>query len=622
MTMESSPLRNMADIRAVEAIPLENRYAHRSIYEALVLVAGLQPDKVAVHYLPSASVGDDAETLTYRELLAGVNQTANMLRSLGLESDKVISVLTPNLPQTLLAVFGGAASGIVNMLNPYLDTSHLASIMNEVGTRLLLAPGAAIDEEIHRKALALQQQVPTLEFVIWIGGGNPQSDFDQLLERFPGEQLSHERLPQEHEIATYFHTGGTTGAPKIAPLTHGNEAYVVWALKFVPGLDEHDVVMSGMPWFHGGGLFINTVAPLCAGAAVVVLGPWGYRHQRAIVDFWKIVERFRATFFLAVPTIFQNLLQAPPSADVDISSLRLTACGGAPLSVEVIRRFEQQTGLTLFEGYGLTEAGVSSVRNPRNGERRIGSVGIRYPYQSIKTVEVDGQGRMLRECGPEETGLVVIKGPNVFPGYLQESHNRGLWVGDGWLNTGDLGRFDVDGYLWLTGRAKDLIIRGGHNIDPQVIEDAFYRHPDIAVAAALGKPDPVVGEKPVAFIVLRPGVCVSVEELFQHAHETITERAAVPVDIFLVDEIPRTEVGKIFKPRLRWAVTRQVIEQALSPLAGHGVAISVTVEADAMHGMLANVLLSGGSQAALQEVARQVKEMLAPYSFKAIITGD
>jgi fatty-acyl-CoA synthase len=216
------------------------------------------------------------------------------------------------------------------------------------------------------------------------------------------------------------------------------------------------------------------------------------------------VARYRANFFSAVPTVLSTLMDIPVG-DADIASLQYAICGAAPLSVELFKRFEAHTGVKVLEGYGLTEGACASSINPKDGERKVGSIGIRMPYQQMKVVAVDENGGYLRDAAVGEIGAIAIAGPNVFNGYVEEAHNHGIWVQDGWFNTGDLGRMDADGYFWLTGRKKELIIRGGHNIDPATIEEVLYRLEDVQVAAAVPRPDPHAGEVPVAFVQLAAG---------------------------------------------------------------------------------------------------------------------
>jgi fatty-acyl-CoA synthase len=215
----------------------------------------------------------------------------------------------------------------------------------------------------------------------------------------------------------------------------------------------------------------------------------------------------------------------------------------------------------------------------------------------------------------DEIGVVVMGGPSVTPGYVQTQYNDGAMLADGWLNSGDLGRFDGDGLLWLTGRTKDLIIRGGHNIDPAVIEEALHQHPAVELAAAVGKPDAYAGELPIAYVQLKPGAEASAEELQAFVREHIPERAANPANLFLLDTMPQTAVGKIFKPALRWDAIERVYGELLVPLAREaGLEITVAAGASDMHGTLVTISLGNG--AIDGQLRGQIEVLLAPFSFK------
>jgi fatty-acyl-CoA synthase len=231
-----------------------------------------------------------------------------------------------------------------------------------------------------------------------------------------------------------------------------------------------------------------------------------------------------------VPTIYAALLDTAIGEN-DISSLEFAICGAAPMPAKLIDAFKAKTGVKILEGYGLTEGTCASSLNPPDGQRIAGSIGLRIPYQQMRAVILDGQGRFLRMAETDEIGIIAIHGPNVFAGYLDPNHDSGLWIeidGERWLNTGDLGRQDANGYFWLSGRRKELIIRGGHNIDPKVIEEALSKHPAVALAVAVGSPDAYAGEVPVAYVQPKPGAAVTEEDLLEFAASTIPERAAVP----------------------------------------------------------------------------------------------
>jgi fatty-acyl-CoA synthase len=253
-------------------------------------------------------------------------------------------------------------------------------------------------------------------------------------------------------------------------------------------------------------------------------------------------------------------------------------CGAAPMPVELFREFESRIGVKILEGYGLTEGACVSSINPPHGERFVGSIGIRIAYQDMRAVMLDDAGEYLRDADTDEIGLITITGPNLFEGYVEESHNRGLWIdinGQRWLNTGDLGRQDENGYFWLTGRKKELIIRGGHNIDPKQIEEALQAHPAVALAAAIGSPDAYSGEVPVAYVQLRPGHVCDVEELERFAQHHISERAAIPKRIEILEALPLTAVGKIFKPALQRREVARVVRQDVDRMCLKDIGVEV-----------------------------------------------
>ena len=232
-------------------------------------------------------------------------------------------------------------------------------------------------------------------------------------------------------------------------------------------------------------------------------------------------------------------------------------------------------------------------------KERLGHIGLRLPYQEMKAFIVDDTGQFVREAGTDEIGCICIKGPNVFKGYLEEAHNSGIWAKDGWFNTGDLGRQDKDGYYWLTGRKKELIIRGGHNIDPAAVEEPLYRLPGVQVAAAVGRPDAHAGETPVAYVQLQEGVDLTSEKIMEYLTSQIGERAALPKEVIILDQLPLTPVGKIFKPALRWDAIKRVYGAELRGLGDMVSSLEVVVGEDKVHGAMATIAVKpspGGDQ--------------------------
>jgi fatty-acyl-CoA synthase len=309
-----------------------------------------------------------------------------------------------------------------------------------------------------------------------------------------------------------------------------------------------------------------------------------------------MVEHHRINFFSGVPTVYAALLQQP-IAGRRLDSLEYGLCGAAPLPLELMRSFQERTGLKIMEGYGLTEGTCVSTVNPPQGERRLASIGLRLPLQEMKAVLLDDEGTYLGDCAEGDVGVLLIRGPNVFVGYKGAQHNQGIWVtvdgGAPWLNTGDLGRQDAQGYFYLTGRKKELIIRGGHNIDPAVIEQPLHQHPAVQLAAAIGRPDAHAGEVPVAYVQLKPGAEVLEAELLAFARDHIGERAAIPKAIRIVPALPLTSVGKIFKPELK---LRETEDALLEALRNSGVTCTTAkARIDATRGTCVDITLAAGA---------------------------
>jgi fatty-acyl-CoA synthase len=311
-----------------------------------------------------------------------------------------------------------------------------------------------------------------------------------------------------------------------------------------------------------------------------------------------------------------------PREEHDISSLRSFVTGGSTVPVELIRRIERETGAPVVEGYGMTEVHCYSTMNPLHGERRPGSVGLRVPYIEIRIADVGPDGTIRRDCAAGEIGHVLMRGPQVTPGYLDPRHDRGAMLGDGWLDSGDLGRLDAEGYVWLTGRSKDLIIRGGHNIDPVVIEEALNRHPAVETAAAVGLPDTYAGELPMVFVQLRPGAAATAEELREFCRKEIPERAAVPVQVVPIPVMPLTGVGKIYKPALRLEAAQRAFEAALAPLRAEGIIAAVTVRTDPTYGTLAEVRIAGGTATSQDAIVRRCGELLGGFQIRHAVVFD
>jgi fatty-acyl-CoA synthase len=356
-------------------------------------------------------------------------------------------------------------------------------------------------------------------------------------------------------VCAYFHTGGTTAAPKLVQHTQRGQLLNAWISGAFLGPDRDEVVAQGMPNFHVGGAILMNLRALIMGQTLLILTPGGFRTPAVVSNFWDLARRHGMTSVLAVPTTCAALC-ADTNAISTGHAIRTFSTGGGAMPRDLARVFEERFGIVLKELWGMTEfQGILSA-NPHGAERpRIGSVGLLNPFHRVKPLRLDG-GRYVGEGSVGEKGTLAVAGPCMTPGYLRESPDGSLRVQgmpgeEAWLNTGDLGTVDADGFIWLFGREKDVIIRGGHNLDPGIVEDVLSRHPAVQVASVVGEPCALKGELPLAYVQLRPGRPVDVDELLALCQREVPERAAVPIDVVVIGTMPVTAVGKIFKPALR-----------------------------------------------------------------------
>lgn len=569
-----------SDLADIEAVPLSDRGLPSSTYAALTRAAQMWPDRIVVRVLPDGQGWEDAVARTFGQLLSDVNRAANLLYDLGVRRGDAVALIAPNCDELITATLAAQLAGIAAPINGALSPEHVSELVRRSGARVLITADAQLDASAWAVAERLVGS-GLIDTILLIGPtGTAPIDVPTVtgakvdyLTRLSAEHDGtrfHGTTPESTDLAALFHTGGTTGAPKLAAHTHANEVADAWMIAANTLLDETSVLFAALPLFHVNALVVTLLAPLLRGQQVLWAGPLGYRDMALYGNFWKIVERYQVSTMSAVPTVYAVLSQIP--VDADISCMRLAIVGASALPAAVRSDFESHTGVPLLEGYGLTEATCASARSfPEHP--RPGSAGQRLPYQQLKTVRIDDDGNW-HELPPGEIGTLAVGGPTVFPGYVTCRDSRGFVLNgngklvDGWLDTGDLARIDDDGFVHLCGRAKDLIIRGGHNIDPAMIEDALLAHPDVTGAAAVGRPDVHAGEVPVAYVTLRPDAVETPETLRQWAVEHVAESAATPRSVIVIDTIPVTAVGKPFKLPLRADAARRAISDAVADVAG------------------------------------------------------
>lgn len=603
------PLRDLDDIIELERVPFKQRVSASTTYDLLRSAAARFADRPALTTLPKGTPSSGGRTLSYRDLLDTVTRTANLFRRLGLQHDESVSILLPNIAEFQFAMWGAEAAGRANPINPFLDVEAIGAIVRAARTRILitLPPGHA-SGLFERAREACPPEVVLIAVSDEAVVGNA-IDFSAELALSRGDRLDFALPPTDDAIAALYHTGGTTGKAKLVTHSHRNEIANAWQSCCCFALTRDDVVFNAAPLFHVTGSILLSLAPFSAGAHVVMGGPDGFRSADTIASFWNIVAGYRISVFCSVPTVYATLLNSPVEQH-EISCLRLAICGAAPLPYSVAERFFEKTGAMIIEGYGMTETCSTSIVNPRDGERRTGAAGIRAPYQDLRIAVLDDVGGFVRDAKVDEAGALLLRGPNVTPGYLPAAANEGARPLPGWLDTGDTARMDDRGYIFLTGRKKDLIIRGGHNIDPAIVEDALVGHPAVAAVAAVGKPDGYAGELPVAYVVRKPGYGVTAEDLVAFARDRVAERPAAPSDIYFVDALPMTAVGKVFKPTLRLDAVRRACLALLSPDLGYALEDIVAVN-DPSRGTVVEVTIAGPPDERLADIVRGI---LSPLS--------
>lgn len=602
------------DRNAIEAeMPWADRDVAKTMWGLLSNTAGKFPDHNAISYQLFSGPKDYAETLTWSQLRGQVGRTANLFRSLGVGPTDVVAYVLPNCNETVITLLGGAVAGIANPINPLLEAEQIGAILRETNAKVVVTLRPFPKTDVAQKTAEAVALAPNVKHVLevdlcryltapksWIvplirpkqTGSNQATyhNFNAEIAKQPVELTFDD--PQEDRVAFYFHTGGTTGMPKVAQHKYSGMVYNGWLggrLLYT----EEDNIMCPLPLFHVFACHVILMAAVTSGAHVVFPTPQGYRGDGVFDNFWKLVERWKITFIITVPTAISAKMQRP--IDADISTVKRAFSGSAPLPLELFKRFEKATGITLIEGYGLTEATCLVSANPPDGVRKVGSIGITFPYTDVKIIKGTAGGPV--EANIDEIGEICISNPGIFEGntYTEPEKNKDLYYFDKYLRTGDLGRIDEDKYLWITGRAKDLIIRGGHNIDPAEIEEALLGHEAVAFAGAIGQPDAHAGEVPCAFVELVGGASVTEQELMEFCKDKVQERAAQPKHMTIMPELPKTAVGKIFKPDLRKMAITRIFNESLEK-AGSPARVASVVD-DKKRGLVAQVTMNGASDA-------------------------
>jgi fatty-acyl-CoA synthase len=589
-------METLAKVKEFEKTPLAEQFPFTDSYNLITTSAARFGDDIALEFIMQGLPEEPTTQITFTQLSQQITRSANLLTKLGLKSDEAVSIIMPILPQTHFAIWGSQAAGISNPINPMLEAEHMGEIITAANSSIVICLGKSQHVDIWDKVILGIKDNKNITTVIAVnvpGLCEPLAvtehendyeilDFETAIADQPCDKLTSKRIFSGDQTAAYFHTGGTTGRPKLAKLTHQNMAFLGQLMQVYTAHQGRQSILCGLPLFHIYGCIIQGVAAFAVGYRILLMTPSGFRSPEAMKNFWKHIDRFKITSFATVPTVLMALSELPVG-ESDISALTNVNSGAAPLSEPFKVNFEKQHSVDVSNGYGMTETTALISRAPAN--QPPGSVGMRIPYSHIRIVHLDDT-TVIKDCELGESGVIMVKGPQVFAGYKTDSDNKPAWVEDGWFNTGDLGYLDSDGFLYLSGRAKDLIIRGGHNIDPELIEEPLNAHPDVTVSIAIGLPDSYAGELPMAYVVRVKGSEISAEKLIQHCKDTMSERAAIPKRIEFIDTMPLTAVGKIFRPTLRQQITETLVKEVL---ALNKLPASVSSEIEKKRGLIIKI---------------------------------
>jgi long-chain acyl-CoA synthetase len=481
------------------------------------------------------------ERVTYNQLVGRAKAVACGLQQLGVAAGDKVAVYLPNSVEFVAAFFGAIGGGSVLIpINPLLKPEEVAHVLADSRAKAII-----VHQDLLPGAVQALQHCPAVEGILLVPAtaaaaplNVPSSlKFIDLSTVRPPSGLEWPMpLKSDQLPAVIVYTSGTTGKPKGAVLTHHNLLSVFPARLDLFDIDENDRCLATLPLCHIYGMTVVTIGTIGRAGTLVVLPKFEARSAL------QTIERERITILPAVPAMYMMMLHEMAQAEYDLSSLRLCFSGAAPMPPQAIPAVEARFGVPLIEGYGLTESACVATINPLHGTRKPTSVGPALP--GVQVLIVDDYGNRL-PAGPNNIGEIVLGGPNIMTGYYQQPEATQEVLRNGWLLTGDLGYLDEDGYLFIAGRKKELIIRGGANIYPREIEDVIARIPGVREVAVIGVPDEIMGERVKAVVAVNDS-SITEEAIKQFCAQHLADYK-VPRIVQFVPALPRNSTGKVLK---------------------------------------------------------------------------
>jgi fatty-acyl-CoA synthase len=583
--------------------------AHPRVIDLIARGADANPQGVALAYLRTA-LDENPVTIGYGELMGLLQAASAWYLAHGIGPQDPVAILAPSCPATMVAMWAATAVGAANPLNLLFSREAIAAQLTAVNAKILLVPPPGTPGGLFEKVAGLEREVPTLERIAVLPIDGTVAFDGEVLQPDPNWRSAIESADagEADRVAALLPTGGTTGHPKIARLTNLNMVASSVGSMLASGLSPVDRAMVGLPLFHVGGAFCGCLATLAAGASLHIPTAFGMRNPDVVTHFWRIIERNGITFTGMVPTSLGAVASVAVDG-ADLSSLRTVVIGASTCPPEIERRFlATWGGDAVRQIYGMTEFAGAITQVPFDKSPDGFAVGL--PV-ALAQVAVLADGSIHHE--PGSIGELLARGPQVFAGYVDSRQTAGAFH-EGWLRSGDLCRIEPSGQVVVTGRIKDLIIRSGHNIDPAQIEEAAMQFPGVALAAAVGRPDPYAGEVPMLFVAPQRGATLDVAALADFMAERVAEPAARPKTIMQVDDIPLTPVGKIFKPRLREIAAEQAVRQMLSEHAG-SEGFVVQAVTDAERGLIVKVM-TGNDTSAHASIRKLLEQLPLAIAFE------
>lgn len=525
-------------------VPAEVTYPRQPIYQALYTTTNYHPNRLATAFLGAQ--------LTFKEIRTQADKLATALARLGIEQGDRVAVMLPNCPQYVISFFAITRLGaIVANINPTYTAREVEIVAQDSGARLLITLDVLAPISLGLKAKTGFEQIITTSVQAY----SPEQhhappapagtlSFSELIAGIEQPQLPSVEINAEEDVAALVYTGGTTGTPKGAMLTHYNlwAAVVqcsVWGQEFMQRGEDRFLLV--IPYFHVYGLVVGLLFGTWTGALQILIPKYDVNMLLAAINVYE------PTFFPGVPTLFISLLNHPEAAHSKLGTIRRVNSGSAPLPVELIEQFEALSGAALFEGWGMTETSALGTSTAMLARRKPGSIGFPVPNTELKIVDLETGAQ---EVPLGETGELCIRGPQIMKGYWNKPAETAQVLRDGWLYTGDVARMDEDGYFYIVQRKKDMILVSGFNVYPNEIEDVLFTHPAVKECAVIGVPDQYRGEAVKVFVVLKEGATARSEELQAFCRERLA-KYKLPSLIEFIDALPKSAVGKVLRRELR-----------------------------------------------------------------------